>query len=85
MNRPLNASSAADDDTLHENDGACPRCKRRDWKWKLICHECATDIIGRETAARIVAFLRRHSEDGRECSAEREMLAQQIERGEHLK
>lgn len=33
----------------------------------------------------IVAFLRKPSEYGDPCSADREVLAQQIERGEHLK
>jgi hypothetical protein len=33
----------------------------------------------------VVAFLRKPSEYGEPCSADREVLAQQIERGEHLK
>lgn len=33
----------------------------------------------------IIAWLRKPSEDGVECSAEREMLAQRLERKEHLK
>jgi len=33
----------------------------------------------------IVRYLRKPNEDGSACSAEREMLAQQIERGEHCK
>lgn len=38
-----------------------------------------------QTTSRIVAFLRKPSEYGDPCSADREVLAQQIERGEHLK
>lgn len=34
---------------------------------------------------RIVAYLRRPNDDGTDCSVEREILAQRIERLEHLK
>lgn len=37
------------------------------------------------TFSAVVAFLRKPSEYGDPCSADREVLAQQIERGEHLK
>jgi len=50
------------------------------------CENCGTDMgISYALTVRIVAFLRRPSEDGVECSVEREMLAAQIERGEHQK
>lgn len=34
---------------------------------------------------RIIAWLRKPSEDGVDCSADRELLAQRLERKEHLK
>jgi len=43
------------------------------------------DAASQREQIAIVAFLRKRSERGAECSAEREMLAQQIERGDHLK
>jgi len=33
----------------------------------------------------IVAWLRKPSEDGIDCSADREVIARQIERGEHIR
>lgn len=40
----------------------------------------AIELADQRTVRRIVAFVRKPSEDGVDCSADREALAQQIER-----
>jgi hypothetical protein len=50
------------------------------FSWRRAADKAREVITGE-----IVAFLRKPHEDGTQCSAEREMLAQHIERGEHLK
>lgn len=48
-------------------------------------HLALTQKVERAERAACVAFLRKPSEYGDPCSADREVLAQQIERGEHLR
>lgn len=45
----------------------------------------AFDRGAAEREKRIIAWLRKPSEDGVDCSADREMLAQRLERREHLR
>jgi hypothetical protein len=45
--------------------------------------EIVREVARRETL--IVAFIRQANSDGSTCSADHEVLAQRIERGEHLK
>lgn len=52
------------------------------WKRKYDEHLKANDHVIQE---RIVAYLRRPNDDGTDCSADREILAQRIERLEYLK
>jgi len=70
----------------------CDACEGRTDKCNRICeleiivNDLKARLQGTELAmACIVAYLRRPNGDNSECSAEREMLAQRIERGEHLK
>lgn len=49
--------------------------------WKKQLEAAATSIkISHDAVRIIVAFVRKPSEDGVDCSADREVLAQQIER-----
>ena len=65
---------------------SCGACGGDGGGLKLLCKDCAKERIGCTiTTNRIIEWLRTSNADGTPCSVEREMLAQRLERGEHLK
>lgn len=72
---------------------SCDRCQRpidsgtyRELNGHVLCGGCVKELTACPyTTGLIIAWLRKPSEDGVDCSADRELLAQRLERKEHLK